>query len=102
MPPTRLGYIRISSVQPGAAAQPSSSPKASSGTAALPWPRISPWPTNSAPMRNRLWLLPPIAMAAVPIQPIVRGCGVGLSIFRFHARAVTAVSIGYLFCVTGN
>jgi len=36
MPPTRLGHIRMSSVQPGAAAQESSKPRMSSGTAALP------------------------------------------------------------------
>ena len=27
----------------------------------------------SAPMRNRLWLLPPMASAVVPSQPMVRG-----------------------------
>ena len=68
MPPTRCGHIRISSVQPGSAIQLSSSPTASSGIAALPWL------ITSAPIRNRLWLLPPIASAVVPTQLIVRGC----------------------------
>ena len=41
MPPTRLGYIRINSVQPGVAAQLNNSPTMSNGTAALPWPKIA-------------------------------------------------------------
>ena len=48
-------------------------PIISSGTAALPCPGISPWPANSAVMRNRLWLLPPMARAVVATQPSVRG-----------------------------
>jgi hypothetical protein len=49
------------------AAQLSSSPMMSNGTAPVPWL------ATSAPMRNRLWLLPPIARALVPNQPSVRG-----------------------------
>jgi hypothetical protein len=36
MPPTRLGYIKMSSVHPGVAAQLKSNPTMSKGTAALP------------------------------------------------------------------
>lgn len=39
----------------------------SKGTAPLPWPAMR------APIRKRLWLLPPMARAVVPSQPIVRG-----------------------------
>lgn len=74
IPPTRLGHIKMSSVQPGSAIQLSRRPKAKIGTAAVPWPRMVPWPATKAPIRKRLWLLPPIASALVPSQPIVRGC----------------------------
>ena len=66
MPPTRFGHIRISSIQPGAAAQASSRPMTSSGTAAVPWLSIS------APIRNRLWLLPPIP--AGNVRRGITGC----------------------------
>ena len=68
MPPTRLGHIITSSIQPGAAAQPSSTPTIRIGIAPLPWAAIS------APTRKTIWLEPPIAMADVPSHPIVRGC----------------------------
>ena len=67
MPPTRSGNMSTSSVQPNAAAQLKSKPTIRSGTAALPWL------ARSAPSRNRLWLLPPMANAVVPTQPRVRG-----------------------------
>ena len=67
MPPTRLGHISTSSVHPKAAAQLSSKPTIKSGTAALPCPAIS------APIRNRLALLPARASAVVPNHAIVRG-----------------------------
>ncbi len=68
MPPTRLGHIITSSIQPGAAAQPSSTPTIRIGTAPLPCAAIS------APTRNTIWLDPPMASADVPSHPIVRGC----------------------------
>src|ERR1044071_10461161 len=71
MPPTRLGHMSTSSIQPGVAAQLSRSPTMSRGTAPVPWL------ATRAPMRNRLWLLPPIASALVPNQPSVRGWSVG-------------------------
>ena len=67
MPPTRLGHISTSSIQPGAAAQPSSTPTIRIGIAPLPWAAIS------APTRKTIWLDPPMAIADVPSHPIVRG-----------------------------
>ena len=61
----------------GIATQLRSRPTISSGTAALPWLTIR------APIRKRLWLLPPIASAVVPTQPRVRGCSTAfLSVAR--------------------
>ena len=45
-----------------------------------------PCATNSAPSKNRLWLLPPIANAAVRTQPDVRGCGAGDPQHRLQRR----------------
>src|SRR2546430_8123996 len=73
MPPTRFGHIMISSVHPGSAIHDSASPTIRSGTAAVPWL------AKSAPRRNRLWLLPPIASAVVPTHPIVLGCATAVS-----------------------
>lgn len=67
MPPTRLGHIRMSSIQPGVAAQLRTSPMMSSGTAALPCA------STRAPIRKRLWFDPPIASAVAPGQPSTRG-----------------------------
>ena len=67
IPPTRSGHIMTSSVQPGTAIHDRTSPAASSGSAAVPCA------ASSAPSRNRLWLLPPIASAVVPTHPIERG-----------------------------
>jgi hypothetical protein len=68
MPPTRLGHISTSSIQPGAAAHPSSTPMIRIGIAPLPWAAIS------APTRKTIWLDPPMAKADVPSHPIVCGC----------------------------
>ena len=84
MPPTRFGHIMISSSQPGSAAQLRSNPTMSNGTAAVPCVTNSP---VAPAMMNRLWLLPPMARAVVPIQPMVRGwvavfCGVGVLMYN--------------------
>ena len=67
MPPTRLGHMRTSSIQPGAAAHPSRRPTIRIGIAPLPWAAIS------APTRKTIWFEPPMARADVPSHPIVRG-----------------------------
>jgi len=74
MPPIRFGYSMMSSIQPGIAAQLNSKPAMRSSTAALPCPEIAPCPAKSAVMMKMLWLLPPMAIADVPNQPMVRGC----------------------------
>ena len=57
--------------------QLNSIPIASSGIAAVPWAAIS------APSRNSIWLLPPIAIAVVPSHPIVRGWAWGVTSVSF-------------------
>jgi len=41
--------------------------------------RAVPCASTSAPIRKRLWLLPPMASAVVPPQPMTRGCARGSS-----------------------
>ena len=69
MPPTRLGNMHESSIQPGVAKYARTRPRAKRMMAK------DAWVASSAPMRKIDWLLPPMASAVAPRQVMMRGWG---------------------------